>query len=647
MSSVGASPLQWLVVITLLSGGVFVIVRALDAGLVRVLGPRIRMTLYALVLLRVMLPLDVSTPLGMLGASEPETASTAALATELEAPVIEVPWLSRAQTQPSAAAVSTTESAASPVHWIYLAGVSILLGVAAMRRRHLARIVAQSRPATHALAEQGGSARVLVHPCAGPLAAGHRHKVIVLPQPLVDRLDGESLRWVVAHERAHHEGHDTWLATALTFATALAWPVLPVWLAAHRVRSLIEHAADERAVALVAGPRRSYGRVLLDLVAEAPTRRVTVGLGAYRDLRSRISAIIRPTRTPVAVQLFVATAIAGAVVACATMSTEEEPDEARELVCSDLIQRAMAAHDASERDRDAQQLELAIATYDDYIELCADTPGDVTSYGDMVYYAAEANWAAAFAANQAGQTDAAARGFNRARALFDLAIDAGTSRFTNDAAYAQYLSTRNALRWDGREDAEACEGCEPLAFVPYDAAESDVLAAWERLVDVRGRPTEAGADELFRLARLRMQHNDFAAARPDLEELVSTHPGTQPGLSGAEMLVDVLTIEWTRSGPQAQEAAATALAEWLGRIEESATWSMDGAARLRETAPALRAGIAWQAAMRQLAEAEASGDRDAYRRCAEQFESLAATYPDHAQVEAMRRNAATCAAAAG
>jgi hypothetical protein len=72
---------------------------------------------------------------------------------------------------------------------------------------------------------------------------------------------------------------------------------------------------------------------------------------------------------------------------------------------------------------------------------------------------------------------------------------------------------------------------------------------------------------------------------------------------------------------------------------------MEGAARLREAVPTLRAGMAWKDAVRQLAEAEASGDADAYRRCAEQFEALAAAYPDHKLVDAMHRNAATCTAA--
>jgi MYXO-CTERM domain-containing protein len=457
---------------------VFVVVRAMDAGLARVLGPRIRMTLYALVLLRVVLPTDFSTPLGLLGAIEPEPASTAELAAELEAPAIAVPWLSRGQRESSvAASVSPAESSASPLRWIWLAGVLVVLGVAAMRRRHLARIVAQSRPASGALAEQGGSARVLVHPDAGPFAAGHRRKVIVLPRPLVDRLDDQALRWVVAHERAHHEGRDPWLASTLTLATALAWPVLPVWLAARRVRALVEHAADERAVALVAGARRSYGRVLLDLVAETPVRRVMVGLGAYRDLRSRIAAIVRPARTPAAAQLGVAAVVAGVLVACTALPTQDEPEVPREQVCDDLIQRAMAGHDEAERERDARKRELAIARYDEYIDLCADAPGQASQYGDMIYYAAEAHWAVAVAAYDAGHTDAAERSWNRARTLFDLAIDEGAAKFSNDAAYGQYLSTRNALRWDGREEAAACEGCEPLAFVPYDAAEREVIAS--------------------------------------------------------------------------------------------------------------------------------------------------------------------------
>ena len=182
--------------------------------------------------------------------------------------------------------------------------------------------------------------------------------------------------------------------------------------------------------------------------------------------------------------------------------------------------------------------------------------------------------------------------------LFDAAIDEGSDH-AKDAALGQHLAVKNGENWQPSAQTDACEGDDctgDFAFIPYDESESAVIASWERYVEVHGRPVDVGAPALLDIARLRMRHNDFDAAVPDLEELTTRHSGTEPGLRGAEMLVDVLTIRWVGSEGEQRTVAGQILAEWLVRIAASKTVDVAGAERLVEAIGTLKKGVAHERA---------------------------------------------------
>ena len=89
--------------------------------------------------------------------------------------------------------------------------------------------------------------------------------------------------------------------------TVAFWPVLPVWLAAQRVRALVEMACDEAALdAADAGERRRYGHTLLDMAEWRSVMLAPLGAGELHfgsTLRARVEALANVRRWPLVVQV--------------------------------------------------------------------------------------------------------------------------------------------------------------------------------------------------------------------------------------------------------------------------------------------------------------------------------------------------------
>lgn len=114
---------------------------------------------------------------------------------------------------------------------------------------------------------------------------------IVISTAMVDMLDDDQRRIVVAHERAHaHYRHDRYLLVAELAAAA----VPPLRALAHRVTFSIERWADEAAAA-VCGDRElvavTLGKVALE--THQPTVASFSGLG----VAARMSALLQPAVT--------------------------------------------------------------------------------------------------------------------------------------------------------------------------------------------------------------------------------------------------------------------------------------------------------------------------------------------------------------
>jgi beta-lactamase regulating signal transducer with metallopeptidase domain len=307
---------SWLVGATAWTAVLLAAALLADLALRRFVSPGARMLLFAVVFARLALPIDFASPLGLLPAVEhaamvlPEvTAAASASAPQPAMSVEEValPW-------------------GVAVLAAYALGV-VVLGTAIIASHRRLRLCMRRAGRERALP---GGAPVLEHRSAGPLALAGR---VVIPTRLFEELDAHELQAVVRHERAHLRHRDPLLVGALAALCIVAWPVLPLWIAAHRIRFLIELRADATAVAgLDAAERNTYRKVLLRVAAlrwAGPA--FAPGLGPVSALEARLAALGGTGFGPVWLQLGAAAAIGGAFLCC---SGHREPADTAEALAT-------------------------------------------------------------------------------------------------------------------------------------------------------------------------------------------------------------------------------------------------------------------------------------------------------------------------
>jgi TonB family protein len=294
------------------TGLVLVAVGAAERLLARRVSAAARLWLYAAVLVRAALPAGFTSPLGLRGGAPGRGAGAVELGGEL---VMLAP--------PAAeAVVPLPEAMAGAVYLLVAAG---LLAAWLRGRLRLRALVRETRPADAAVAALAPGVAVRVHLEHGPFVAGLLRPAIVVPERLV-RGDRGALACVLAHERAHVERRDHLSMPVVQLACLLAWPVLPLWLAARRLRTLVEMACDERAVAgRAADERRTYAEVLLALAqGRPPLRGYALAPSFGSELRARVAALRWCRRWGRAAQATVVAAVAAVGVACSGEAPREE-----------------------------------------------------------------------------------------------------------------------------------------------------------------------------------------------------------------------------------------------------------------------------------------------------------------------------------
>jgi len=283
LSAQGSALWSWLEVMLLWTAGITLAARALDALLERRLAPGWRIALYAALPARLLLPVGWAVKSGV---TPPLWVS---LAPETAVAVGATPAL-------AAAPQASTPLAAAGL-LLYAAAALGLLALLARRHRALAALRRSGRRLDAPLLDPG--CPVLAHPDAGPLTTGLLRPVVLIPEALLAR--PALLYAALRHEAAHVARRDAWLALAMQLVLAVCWPILPLWLAARRVRQLMELDCDARALRDPALTPRRYGEALLALTEPypvAPAALAWLGRGAARALSERVRALGRLPNTP-------------------------------------------------------------------------------------------------------------------------------------------------------------------------------------------------------------------------------------------------------------------------------------------------------------------------------------------------------------
>src|SRR5262249_31633464 len=124
---------------------------------------------------------------------------------------------------------------------------------------------------TDRLARRLGLARCpevwLIPGAVSPLvwAVGGRARLVV-PASLLERLDGEQLETLLAHELAHVRRLDHWVRWLELAATSLYWWHPVAWWARREIQSLEEQCCDAWVVSTWPAAARSYATALVETV---------------------------------------------------------------------------------------------------------------------------------------------------------------------------------------------------------------------------------------------------------------------------------------------------------------------------------------------------------------------------------------------
>ncbi len=294
--------LDWFLWMGLWTLVLFVGVRALDTLLRRRIGPGWRALLYAVVLVRVLLPVRWTAPLGL--------ASAVSLGAGPVSPTAGLPPL----------LVENTASASNawPSFLALAYGVGALVLAVLWLRAHL-RLGRAARVAST-------DGIVVAESNVGPSVVGLLRPCILLPRDLVADASTTALDWIVRHERAHVRRRDHLVLAAVQITTIVLWPLPAVWLAAARVRALLELACDHTTLEGAApAERRTYQETLLMLATRNSRRVVPRLIPAFGggSVSERIEAVSTSSPLPRLVQAAIVVAAAVVMTACAGVAADD------------------------------------------------------------------------------------------------------------------------------------------------------------------------------------------------------------------------------------------------------------------------------------------------------------------------------------
>jgi len=291
----------------------FVCLIATLAYLLRDASPRLRYGLWLLVLLKALLPPTLATfwGIGTWGVA-PVAEFSSPIGLEGGGATSGIDHVRQAIGENLPAAAETTAatlSMGSLLMVVWFVGCLLLWIAVAWRYRRLTQMTHSMRridegPVRVELERLAGQFSVRNVPdlyatdqATSPMLIGVLHPKIVLPESILERLDSQELRMIVAHEIVHWRRHDTWVGWVQVLVQGIFWFHPLVWLANARIRHERECACDEIVLREARCDRDGYGETIIRVLTAARGRSLVTAnmVGVFErgsQLQTRLEEIM-------------------------------------------------------------------------------------------------------------------------------------------------------------------------------------------------------------------------------------------------------------------------------------------------------------------------------------------------------------------
>jgi len=332
--------IEWLTDTLVMTGVLMALVLLVRRPVSRWFGPAAAYALWALPLLRLVLP-PLALPRGLFArpqiAVEPITA-TAHGVLPPASPIVETAVTAVPSAAiPVQASVPVEPGLLAQIPWFSVLVAVWLLGAAIFLFQRLRnyRLMRAELMADARLVAHSGDIRIVeTSAAASPLAFGVRDRVVALPQGFLATVDSESSDFAIAHELEHHAGNDLLALIVLQPLFALHWFNPIGWAAWRALRADQEAACDARVMTgCNRDTRARYGRVIASFAAGS---RLTLAapiagaLAGEKPIIQRLKALatleVSPARRVMARSLFAFAVVAVPCTATVTYAAIEEPE---------------------------------------------------------------------------------------------------------------------------------------------------------------------------------------------------------------------------------------------------------------------------------------------------------------------------------
>lgn len=314
---------DWLLVTSLYAAVVAGVVLVCTVSLRKWLTPGARCALWALVMVRLLMPVTPASRWSVYNLLAPEKSAVQDVTVEAEKLRASDEWV---VTKGGLDLASLPEDTLVPVEqaawdWRRFAAMAWLVGVMVMVVRVVRPNVMLKRRLREAeqVADEGAldllesckrqmgvrrSVALLVSDAVdGPALTGVWRPRVLLPVGMLQSLSRQELRFVLLHEMAHLKRWDLLADWGMAIVQAAHWFNPLAWVAFARLRAERELARDRMVLAVLGSQQREdYGRTVLKLVeafgpAAMRVGMVGIGEGNKSDLKRRISMIAEFGRT--------------------------------------------------------------------------------------------------------------------------------------------------------------------------------------------------------------------------------------------------------------------------------------------------------------------------------------------------------------